>query len=490
MPVKRRKRLETAKPPQEPGQGSDVLIERGKGWLATLRAKVRTVKGAIAAIAGAGAVLGGLAGYWNAYVTVRSGSVEPLLQTVGRGDAGPLSIVVLPFKNQMGEASQGYFSDGLTDAVIADLSRIQQAFVVSAATAFSYKGKSISLKQIGSELGVRYALSGSVYRQGEKIRITASLANASTSEQLWAETFEGSQANLFALQDLVTTRIGNSIGRETVLASARHAQSKTGSPQAIDLVLRARASLLTQSMSAENLAQTVQLYRQALKLDPNNIDAMIGLANTLAVTADNGFTKDPALREQQFSEARQLATKTKDQAPNDPRVFSVLASYAVNHEDFTGAIRNDEAALLLDPRNPILYSNLADDHLRMVDPKRAIELLTKAIQIDPRRPYQSLLNNMGRAYFMLGEDGNAIEWLTKAIDADAGPLDSHIYLAAAYARKGEQRLARAAANEAMRIDPSFRLGLFETPGSRYSIDYRAFREVSLIPACRLAGLMD
>ncbi len=478
------------KVPPDSGHGVTPVAERGKSRFAALGAKLRTVKGAIVAVAGIGAVVGGLAGYWNAYVAMRAGNVERVISTVGKGDAGPLSIVVLPFKNQMGDASQAYFADGLTDALIADLARIQRAFVVSPATSFSYRDKSISLKQVAAELGVRFALTGSVYREGTLIRVTASLADTSTSEQLWTETFEGSQANLFVLQDSVTTRIGNSIGREAVVAAARLSHSRAESPQAIDLVLRARASFLTQSVSAASLTQSMQLYREALKLDANNVDAMVGLAHLLAVAADNGFTKDLALREAQFEEARQLATQAKTHAPNDSRIYSVLASYAANHRDFAGAIRNDEAALLLDPRNPILYSNLADDHLRMANPKRAVELLTQAIQIDPRRPDQSVLNNMGRAHFMLGESGHATEWLTKAIDADPGPPDAHVYLAAAYARKGDQKLARAAAREVMRKDPSFKLSLFETPAERYSADYQAFREGVLLPACRLAGLID
>jgi TolB-like protein len=164
-----------------------------------------------------------------------------LLALVGKGDAGPLSIVVLPFANLTGDPQQAYVADGLTAAITSDLSRIRDAFIVSTATAFAYKDKAVTVQQIGKELGVRFALQGGVQRSGDKIRINAQLADTTTNAQLWSESFEGNQGDLFALQEMVTARIGRSIGREMLIVAVRDSESRKSDPRAIDLLLRAKA---------------------------------------------------------------------------------------------------------------------------------------------------------------------------------------------------------------------------------------------------------
>ena len=131
----------------------------------------------------------------------------------------PLSIVVLPFANQTGDAQKAYVADALTTSITSDLARIRDAFVIAATTAFTYKDRPASVQQIGKELCVHFALQGSVLTSGENIRISAQLVDTQSGAQLWSETFDGELTNLFALQDQVTGRIGNSIGREMVIVA-------------------------------------------------------------------------------------------------------------------------------------------------------------------------------------------------------------------------------------------------------------------------------
>jgi TolB-like protein len=150
-------------------------------------------------------------------------------------DAGPLSIVVLPFTNLTGDPNQAYVADGLTASLTSDLSRIRDTFIVNAATAFAYKDKPVAAQQVGKDLGVHFVLQGSVQRSGTTIRINAQLADATSNAQLWSESFEGDQSDLFALRDRVTTLVGNSIGREMVIVAARESETRKTSPRVADL---------------------------------------------------------------------------------------------------------------------------------------------------------------------------------------------------------------------------------------------------------------
>ena len=233
-------------------------------------------------------------------------------------DAGPLSIVVLPFRTSPATPNQAYVADGLTASLTADLSRIRDAFIVDAATAFAYKDKPLTAQQVGKDLGVHFVLQGSVQRNGTKIRINAQLADANSNAQLWSETFEGDQSDLFALQDRVTTLVGNSIGREMVIVAARESETRKSSPKVADLMLRARA-LDLKPRSLKNLQQEEDLYRQALALEPNNASAMVGLAASL-VTSSRQFRcqMDESVKEKKYVEGRDLALKAKELDPDNP----------------------------------------------------------------------------------------------------------------------------------------------------------------------------
>ena len=227
-------------PPEDPSPPALAARPTASRW-AKLWGQLKRFRGPIAAIAAFGAVLSGFLGYWSAYQTVEKVVVPQSSPAAVTADAGPLSIVVLPFQNLTGDTNQAYVADGLTASLTADLSRIRDAFIVNAATAFAYRDKPVTAQQVGKDLGVHFVLQGSVQRNGTKIRINTQLADANSNAQLWSETFEGDQSDLFALQDRVTTLVGNSIGREMVLVAARESDSHKSSPKVADLMLRAGA---------------------------------------------------------------------------------------------------------------------------------------------------------------------------------------------------------------------------------------------------------
>ena len=266
----------------------------------------------------------------------------------------PLSILVLPFANQTGDEKKAYIADALTTSVTADLSRIRDAFVVPAATAFTYRAKGMTVQQVAKDAAVRFVLTGSVLASGQDVRVTAQLVDSKTGAQLWNEAFKGDLSNLFALQDQVTTLVGNSIGERMVIVAARESETRKSAPQVVDLMLRARA-LGFRPQSIEKFQEEGRLYREALSLEPNNVIAMVSLASTLAVHATLLDRSDPA-RGKQITDARDLALRVKAIDPG--LVFEgPLSIYAMEHNDFDGARRSLEAALA-QPKNPVATTTL------------------------------------------------------------------------------------------------------------------------------------
>jgi adenylate cyclase len=193
--------------------------------------------------------------------------------------SGHLSIVVLPFANLSNDSNQDYFADGITENLTTDLSRIRNSFVIARNTAFTFKSKNIPVKEISKELGVRYVLEGSVQRDQNHVRVNAQLIDGETGAHLWADRFEENVADMFKLQDQIVARLANTLGSELVKAeAARSAQS--GNPDAIDLSMRGWALLnQPQAFTDKNdVAKALGLFEQALELDPNNVDALVGAA--------------------------------------------------------------------------------------------------------------------------------------------------------------------------------------------------------------------
>src|SRR6201987_4419176 len=209
------------------------------------------------------------------YAAVRDG-VGPVTKggstTPSPPSAPRLSIAVLPFANIGGDPEQDYFVDGVTESLTTDLSRINGSFVIGRHTAFSYKGKSMGVRQGGRELNVRYVLEGSVQRGGNRLRVNVQLIDAETGNHLWAERFDKPVADLFDMQDNIVARVAGQLGAQLVEAEARRAE-RSPDPDSMDLYFRARA-LINRGSTAEYLKPAEALLERALTLDPNNVDAL------------------------------------------------------------------------------------------------------------------------------------------------------------------------------------------------------------------------
>src|SRR5688500_7602082 len=208
-------------------------------------------------------------------------------------EAPRLSIVVLPFTNLSGDPNQDYFADGITEDLTSDLSRLAGSFVISRNTAFTFKGKAVDARQVGRELGVRYVLEGSVRRTGRSVRINAQLVDAGTGGHLWAEQIDVDQDTLATSQDNfgIASRLARALSVELVNVEGRRAPR--ANPDAVDLVMRGW-SLLNAGPNHEDVQNAVALFEAALRIDPDNSQAMVGLAQAFTLQHRNRWDPERA----------------------------------------------------------------------------------------------------------------------------------------------------------------------------------------------------
>jgi len=437
------------------------------------------------AAAGVVLLLAGAIVTWNGFRP--DGHVVP---GAGTADTRQLSIVVLPFANLTGDARQDYFTDGLTAALTADLSRIRGIFVIDSATAQSYKGKAQTAQQLGQALGVRFVLQGNVQRNGSHVRINALLADASNNAQLWSDSFEGDTSNLFLLQDQVTGRIANTMGHELVVVAARDSEKRKSTPQVADLLLRADA-VADKPHSLEKWQEVERLLRQAIELDPGNVNAAASLATALSFKANQ--LRDPDLREKARTESIDLANKVIAIDPASPEPYRVLAFHALRTDDLDRAQRAAETFMRLKPRRPDPYNVMGSVYMRRGDAAKAVEMYSQAVALSPKNDANAVFRiNLARAYFMLGDYKAAIDWNSQALQAEPQDVSAHIGLAMAYAMSGEVARAQAEGREVQRLRPAFKVDVEKLRADSASDppEARSYLEDKVIPAYRKAGLTE
>jgi TolB-like protein len=260
-----------------------------------------------------------------------------------RTSAPRLSLVVLPFTNIGSDPEQEYFVDGVTESLTTDLSRMTGSFVISRSTAFTYKGKNVDVKQIGRELKVRYVLEGSVQRGGSRLRVNVQLIDAATGHHLWAERFDRPVTDLFDMQDEIISRLSNQLGTQMIEAEARRGEH-ISNPDSMDLYFQGRACQ-HKGLSAENLAKARTLFERALLLDPDNVEALTGVAMVDAHIVQELMAGD---RSDRIKTAEAAANNALLLAPNHGMAHCVLGLVYTASNRVEQGIAECEHALALD----------------------------------------------------------------------------------------------------------------------------------------------
>ena len=422
-------------------------------------------------------VILGLAGYWGFQK-----SNQPLVN--------PLSIAVIPFVNLTGDSAQGYVADGLTARVTTDLFRIRDAVVIDASKTLKFKDVSIGAEQVAKELGVRYLLQGDVQKNADTILINAKLIDSSYNKLLWSESFSGEMSNLFALQDQVTNRISGSLGPRMLIVAASESEKRQSNPHASDLILQARG-LLEKGFDVETLNRRVSFYRKALLIEPDNIEAMSGLAQALGQLAPR--SPEQGLRGKRFEESYSLAVKVKDIDPSNRDIYSALIFYYREKGDLISAKQNAEKNLSLNSKSKSPYITLGNILNQSGEPDKAIIVLTQGLNLDPMNPTDNNLSSLGRAHMILGNINTSIEWLLKANQINSKVSQIWAYLAVAYAMKGESEKSALAVIEVKKLNPNSNLDtltFFIKPLPASLPSYKEWYQKTYLPAYRKAGLPE
>jgi TolB-like protein len=349
------------------------------------------------------------------------------------------SIAVLPFTNMSGDPEQEYFADGITEDLITDLSKISSLFVIARNSTFSYKGQQVKVKQVAEELGVRYVLEGSVRRAGDQVRINAQLIDSTTGGHVWAERYDGSLIDVFALQDKVTQNIVTALAVNlTAEERKRQARNETDSPEAYDAFLRgwARYRLYT----SEDLAKSVPYFEQAIQLDPNYGRAHAALATVYWESWINDWVKSLGMS---FAEVNAKARRHLEEALKDPtplahRVAADMHSAAGRWDE---AIAEAERAVALDANDPDGYEAMGKVLVRAGRPAEGLESIETAMRLDPQSDY---LYRLGGAQFHLERYDEAAVTLLRATKRNPGVARNFLLLAAAYGQLGREQEAESA----------------------------------------------
>ena len=364
------------------------------------------------------------------------------------------SIAVLPFQNLSGDTEQEYFADGVVEDIIAALSRVHWLFVIARNSSFTYKHRSVDMKQVGRELGVRYLLEGSVRRSGERLRISAELIDTATGAHIWADRFDGELKDIFDLQDHVAASVVGAIAPKLEQAEiARSRRKPTESLDAYDLYLRGIASLNYDPSDRTANGDALRLFLRAIERDPD-FAAAYGMAAWCYVWRKaNGWVTD---RAKEVAEAERLARRAvalgKDDAVALARGGHALA-FVVGELD-AGAAFTDQA-LVLNPNFAVGWMLGGLVSVYRGEPDVAIGRLTRAVRLSPLDPLTFVAQTaFAMAHFFAGRDAEALIWSEKVRrDKPDYQLALRIF-AAANALAGQQEDAKQAVKRLLQLDPA------------------------------------
>lgn len=392
------------------------------------------------------------------------------------------SIAVLPFANLSSDPEQDYFADGVVEDITMALSLFRWLFVVARNSSFTYKGRPVDVKQVGRELGVRYALEGSVRRAGNRVRIAAQLIDAETGAHLWADRFEGPIEDMFDLQDHLTSSVVGAIAPKLQHEEIKRARRKpTENLDAYDYYLRGLAKARW-SKHANN--EALHLFCKAIELDPR-LACAYGMAAWCHVRRKAlGETYD-----QQSAEAIRLARKAVELGADDPFALS-MGAYALAFlaREFDDAADFVDRALAVNPNLARAWMLSAWLRIWRGEPDLALEHAAHAMRLSPLDPSMSYTTHgaMAYAHFLAGRYDAALSCAEKAIRDNPAFLLSICIHAASNVRAGRMEPARRAIAQALENNPDLNASsLRDLTPFRRPEDFAMFAQ-----ALRDAGLRD
>jgi TolB-like protein len=358
------------------------------------------------------------------------------------------SIAVLPFENMSGDHEQEYFADGMVEDIITALSRFKSLFVIARNSSFTYKGKAVDIKQIGRELGVRYVLEGSVRRAGNRLRITSQLIDAQSGAHVWADRFEGSPQDVFALQDEVTEKVVVAIAPRVERAEiSRALRRSSDNTDAYDCYLKGLSCV------AHDTNRALDLFTRANALDPDFASAYGMAMFCHANRVGFGLTKDIAHEREEVSRLWQIVARIG----NDDGVAMAQAGWAVAYilRDLPSAKKLIDRAVELNPNIASAWNSLGWVNVWLGNPAVAMEQLFRSHRLDPNPSFNTTLAGMAHAHFFLDRFEEAFGYAEQVLRRNPNAHPGLRIAAASAAFAGRADEAHRLAAHLLEVDPAF-----------------------------------
>ncbi len=363
-----------------------------------------------------------------------------------------LSIAVLAFNNMSGDPEQEFFSDGLTEDIITALSRFRELTVISRNSTFALKGKPINVPEVARSLNVRYVVEGSVRKAGNRVRITVQLIDAKADAHVWAERYDRELADIFEIQDEVTSSIvATVVGR---LEAAEHERVKRAIPenmQAYECVLAAK--VLHHRSNRDENTKAREMIERAVASDPNYAHAHAWKACIIGQAYANGWASDPEAAIATVVDELAIALRLDE---NDSDVHRILAAVRAMQDQLDVAAHHQARALSLNPNDDLIVVQQGEILTWLGEPETGIEWIKRAMRLNPHHP-ERFWNHLGRAYFVARRYKDAIDAFRRISRMDKS---HHAFLAAAHAMAGEPEAAAAHVKATLESDPGFLIATY------------------------------
>ncbi|RUM23205.1 tetratricopeptide repeat protein [Rhizobium vallis] len=360
------------------------------------------------------------------------------------------SIAVLAFNNMSGDAEQEYFSDGISEDIITDLSKLSELHVIARNSSFVYKNVTASVPDMARALGVRYVLEGSVRKAGNRVRVTAQLIDASNGGHIWASRFDRDLTDIFAVQDELTQEIVAALRLNLPHGDQdRLAQGRPVDVGAYELLLRGREQASTHTRTGNMAARS--LAADSLAIDPEYAAARALLSFTHVLDYVNAWSKDP---EASLRMGMDLAQQAVEMAEEQPNCHFALGVACMWNRELDRARAEVLRGLELSPNSAELLMLMAHIQIFSGDPAAALETLDASMRLDPHHP-EILLQFLADARFSLGEYEQAIVAIERRLQQNAQSETAYALLASCYGHLGRFEESREAWEKALQINPDF-----------------------------------
>ena len=361
------------------------------------------------------------------------------------------SIAVLAFNNMSGDPEQEYFSDGISEDIITDLSKLSELSVIARNSTFTYKGKAVHVKQVGRDLGVRYVLEGSVRKAGNRVRVTGQLIDAESGTHIWADRFDRDLTDIFAVQDELTQEIIAALKiKLSATEKALIVGSGTTNVDAHDFFLRGRELMFANKRDRETFEQSTACFRRAIELDPDYAAPYAGLGMAYGLDYQNHWSDTS---EKSLDEAERLVNVSIAKDDKDAFAHYVAAVVYIWKRDHERSAHEADRALSLNPNYALAINARGLVHIYTGEPANAVPYIEKAIRLDPAQ--QLYRHFLGTAYFVAGNYETAAVVFKDRIAMTPSTDLSRAFLASALGHLGRVEEARQIWRELKETNPQY-----------------------------------